>query len=36
MWSMNWAVGERMEAVCDTMGLSGGRCVYFFCVLGMP
>ena len=21
---MNWAVGARMEAVCDTIGLSGG------------
>ena len=29
-------MGERMEAVCETIGRRGGRPVYFLCILGMP
>ena len=33
---MNEAVGARIEAVCETIGRRGGRCVYILWTLGMP
>ena len=33
---MNWAVGERQDIVCDTIGHIGGRQAYFLWIFGKP
>ena len=33
---MSRAEGERMELDWETIGRTGGKCVYALCILGIP